>query len=97
MNPLFTLYEVDDKHQAIGWGPMPVHKAIDQAVELVLEGETHLSEDQLRVDFLGQRKLDSFWMTGKGDSTEYMMQLCEWLNGQRGGYRHYFTEEEVVA
>ena len=94
MEPLFTLYEADDKHLAIAWGPMTIDKAIDQAVELVLEGETHLSEDQLKVDFFGQKKLDSFWMTGIDDSTETMMQLCEWLNEQRGAYSHYFTEEE---
>ena len=100
MDPLFTLYEADDKHQAIAWGPMTIDKAIDQAVELVAESYESAQPSVgptykfLQRDFFGKKKLDSFWMTGKGDMTETMMQLCEWLNQQRGAYRHYFTEEE---
>lgn len=97
MNPLFTLYEADDKHLAIGWGPMTFDKVLTQAFELILEGDTHLSENQLHVEwalYYEREKPTSLAPISVECATTAMMLLCEWLNEQRGGYRHYFTEEE---
>ena len=101
MDSLFTLYEADDKHQLIGWGPMPAHHMGGQAFELILEGDTHLSHDQLRAEwnlFFAQghpNKHSNYIMNNPGGHVSYMTVLCEFLNEHRDGYRHFFTEEEV--
>tara|TARA_Y100000004_G_scaffold52547_1_gene58292 strand:+ start:151 stop:477 length:327 start_codon:yes stop_codon:yes gene_type:complete len=98
MDELFTLYEADDKHLAIAWGPMTWPKVLAQAIELILESDDHLGEPASTVS-----KLKLEWVSyrarnlEKGDSidcaTTAMMLLCEWLNERRGAYSHYFTEE----
>ena len=91
MNPLFTLYEADDKHLAIGWGPMTFDKVLPQAFELILESDTHLSDDQLRIEWALYYNREK---PSVECATTAMMLLCEWLNEQRSAFRHYFTEEE---
>lgn len=91
MNPLFTLYEADDTHRAIAWGPKTFDKVLTQAFELILEGDTHLSENQLYAEWALYYEQEK---PPVQSVTYAMMLLCGWLNEQRVGYRHYFTEEE---
>jgi len=98
MSDRFTLYEADDKHLAIAWGPMTFDKVLAQAFELTLESDDCRYDDiQLRVEDTHLSWALYYNRENKRNSESgitAMMLLCEWLNGQRGGYRHYFTAEE---
>tara|TARA_Y100000004_G_scaffold193323_1_gene255617 strand:+ start:218 stop:505 length:288 start_codon:yes stop_codon:yes gene_type:complete len=92
----FTLYEADHKHQAIAWGPMTKDEVLAQAFELILESDTHLSDDQLRAEWnlYFPDEGSNLHKATEGNWT-FMTLLCNWLNEQREGYRYFFTE--VVA
>lgn len=89
MSNRFTLYEADDTHRAIAWGPLTFDGVRSKAFELILEGDTDLSENQLHAEWALYYEREK---PPVQSATYAMMLVCEWLNGQRGGYRYYFTE-----
>ena len=90
-NLVFTLYEADEDHLAIAWGPMPLEDAIVEATNLVAESSASVfgatTEDEryegIRQDWFAFENGMDPQDKDEEDDSRRMGWLCEWLTHRR--------------